>query len=128
MSDGKMGRAGSYGEPWTTYEGRVGSDRHYYFIQGADAESEFGKIIAGEDHRGDDPLPIKELRTRMRRATACVNACAGMDDPAKEIERLHTVYQAAFRAISLLNKATARQLYGSVFTALDCLEEAFFDD
>lgn len=104
MSDGKMGRAGSYGEPWTTYEGRVGSDRHYYFIQGADAESEFGKIIAGEDHRGDDPLPIKELRTRMRRATACVNACAGMDDPAKEIERLRRIERGAREAFQALTE------------------------
>lgn len=79
-------KVGLYGEPWTVYEGDANGRK--YFIQGADATSEFGRIIAGMDFRGDDYLPRTDVWCRMRRAAQCVNACAGIDDPAAELATL----------------------------------------
>ena len=41
------------------------------------------------------------------RIVACVNACAGMEDPAKEIFRLHAELQAMQPTIDLLQKKNA---------------------
>ena len=40
-------------------------------------------------------------------ARACVNACAGMDDPAKELFKLRTELQAMQHTIDLLQKKNA---------------------
>ena len=85
MTDSER-KHGLYGEPWTIYEGDANGRK--YFIQGADAETEFGRIIAGMDFRGDDYLSRTDVWCRMRRAAQCVNACEGIDDPTAELTRL----------------------------------------
>lgn len=64
MGEVKIGKAATYGEPW-----RI-DDRDFGLVDSKELEVEVG-------------LPEFD-----RRIIACVNACAGMDDPAAEIESL----------------------------------------
>lgn len=84
MSEAKTGKAGVYGEPWT-WRKPLGSHA--------------GVRIANEQFIGDLYHPYG------KRAIACVNACAGMDDPAEEIARLREALMCA-RAVYQEYKAS----------------------
>jgi hypothetical protein len=65
--------------------------REIPFLQGADGEGEFDAIIASQDERGTSPLDPDEVQRRLRRAAACVNALAGIDDPEVFMRLLRNV-------------------------------------
>ena len=72
-----------YGEPWRFIHGRDITDEGYSYI--CDASG----FIFNDAHD--------------ERIIACVNACAGMSDPAAEIAALRKVAEAAERYADLVN-------------------------
>lgn len=78
--------APDFGEPWKTTNYRDGG------------------IVTSYDQ------PIMEGFKLVKRAVACVNACAGMSDPAAEIEAMREAIKEAHSALTELDQC--RILYG----------------
>ena len=70
-----------------------------------DVDSSDGKLIAAVYPCEDSLSEIRQANAS--RIVACVNACAGMEDPAKELFKLHTERQAMQHTIDLLQKKNA---------------------
>lgn len=68
-------------EPWVI-DGRVRLATNFY------SDDATGSIIGGCNDYQFAFRPLEERLANAARIVACVNACAGMDDPAAEIQRL----------------------------------------
>jgi len=113
-----------FGEPWGVYMGTIGGqDRP--FIQGSDAEGEFDKIVCGVDSASSPPLPLGEIERRMKRASACVNACAGIDDPIGYLAEVERLVEAAreHRCTDHIALTEGNGQYCELCAALSALEE-----
>ena len=72
-------KAQDFGEPWEI--GRDADANEYILRDRREFFARSGDWVGNE--------------IRLRRSVACVNACAGMSDPASEIRRLRAVEKAA---------------------------------
>lgn len=122
MSDGKMGRSISlYGEP-LIYRELTSSDDCGEMCSAVEIDRENGVTALFVN----DTDSLEEIL--LDRAVCCINACAGMDDPAKEIARLRQAVAECRAALGWLqpdreHEALCR-LWGKTTAMLDGLLNA----
>lgn len=81
-----------YGEPWKL----TPIDQHdALFLQLALIRTRYGVEVCDHYRKGT----IRECDERGERIVACVNACAGMADPAKEIEAMREAIKEGYRIL-----------------------------
>jgi len=82
-----------YGEPWTYSEGAE-SDEEGWWHRYAMITNRYEHVMCKERQLDDN------LVDEWNRIVSCINACAGMDDPAKEIAAMREAIKAAHLELS----------------------------